>query len=317
VRVGSDQARIDGDLIHVTDGRDAVTVSGDWRRLGTPLVAAQARDVLIALGGVEEDGRIDLNLAGDILFGFDSSAIQTEAAAALDRVAQLIRARAAGAVQVIGHTDAKGDDAYNLQLSRDRAAAVMRYLNATAGIPADVMVGRGAGDRYPLAPNTHADGSDDPEGRARNRRVEIQMATREGITLGPGLVRLGAGHISTPEARIDATGITTDEARVDLNGGVVIDADDAPSAIAAPAGASGSCERFCSATAGRHDMNTIACIEGVMEELDHELDGDACDELEDAMALGAGNSGGQMCKACKAEAGFDEAECAAVLRRCF
>jgi len=74
---------------------------------------------------------------------------------------------------VEGHTDAKGTDVYNLGLSNRRARSVRDwFVKQGAVTPRDITtVGLGEGD--PVAPNERPDGSDDPEGRQRNRRVEI------------------------------------------------------------------------------------------------------------------------------------------------
>jgi outer membrane protein OmpA-like peptidoglycan-associated protein len=69
-------------------------------------------------------------------------------------------------VEIGGHTDNKGSDSYNLALSNDRAKSVMNYL-VLRGIRADRITARGYGKNRPVATN------DTPEGRAKNRRVEV------------------------------------------------------------------------------------------------------------------------------------------------
>ena len=73
--------------------------------------------------------------------------------------------------------DSVGDDTYNPKLSEARAIAVMRWLNVNEGIPLELMRGQGMGAKKPIVHNTHPDGSDDPAGRAKNRRVEIRFST--------------------------------------------------------------------------------------------------------------------------------------------
>jgi len=328
VQSGNDSVIVDGDTVRINDGESAVTVNGDWRKRGVVLSPSQAGRVVVELGGVAVDDRIQLNLAGDILFDFDSTQIKPAAAATLAKVAQLIRARSVGRIQVIGHTDSKGTAAYNQKLSRARAAAVMRHLNAVEGIPGSVMLGSGVGAKYPVAYNTLPNGTDNPQGRAQNRRVEIQIATREGVALGPGKVTVEAGRVTTPEAVVDANSVSTDEAQIDISTGAVLirDADSTVSAAAAApkasersAATSGSdaCQRLCAATAGAHDMDTIGCVESVMEEADYDMDSESCDDLEEAMLLGSGNAGGKLCRTCQDEQGFGEAQCADALRECF
>ena len=72
-----------------------------------------------------------------------------------------------------GHTDAKGADAYNQTLSEQRAASVKQWLVTNAQISGATITTRGLGKSKPVAHNTKPDGSDDPEGRAKNRRVQI------------------------------------------------------------------------------------------------------------------------------------------------
>ena len=75
-------------------------------------------------------------------------------------------------LRITGHTDAMGADDYNLRLSQARAKTVKEQLGAL-GVSPDQVVTEGLGKAVPLSPNQKADGSDDPEGRSRNRRAEI------------------------------------------------------------------------------------------------------------------------------------------------
>lgn len=77
-------------------------------------------------------------------------------------------------VTVRGHTDTGGSDSHNLEISRDRAEAVAAYLSRH-GVAEDRIRVIALGERRPIAPNANADGSDNPEGRARNRRVEVEV----------------------------------------------------------------------------------------------------------------------------------------------
>ena len=73
---------------------------------------------------------------------------------------------------ITGHTDARGDDTYNVRLSQTRAESVKQQLVAL-GVPSEQVETTGLGKAQPLGPNQKADGSDDPAGRSRNRRAEI------------------------------------------------------------------------------------------------------------------------------------------------
>lgn len=126
----------------------------------------------------ETDMEVRIELAADVLFDFDKASLRPEAERVLERAADFIRGRAVGTVRVEGHTDAKGTDAYNLRLSDRRAAAVKAWLTTKGGLGAVTFSTRGFGAKQPVAPNTKADGSDDPEGRQKNRRVEIVIAKK-------------------------------------------------------------------------------------------------------------------------------------------
>jgi outer membrane protein OmpA-like peptidoglycan-associated protein len=119
-------------------------------------------------------GRTLYTLPADVLFDFDKDAIRPDARAALEDISASIAKRFPGAsVEIRGHTDAKGGDAYNQDLSERRAASVRAWLAGQGGIADGRMRAFGLGERAPVAPNTRPDGSDDPAGRQRNRRVEI------------------------------------------------------------------------------------------------------------------------------------------------
>jgi outer membrane protein OmpA-like peptidoglycan-associated protein len=114
-------------------------------------------------------------LAADTLFAFDRADLTPDAQAGLQRTADTVRAGGPGAVTVTGHSDAKGDDAYNLALSQRRAQAVADWLRQQPGLGDRVFEVAGRGETMPVAANSLPDGSDAPDGRARNRRVEISV----------------------------------------------------------------------------------------------------------------------------------------------
>lgn len=114
---------------------------------------------------------IEINLASDVLFDFDKADLKPEADPELQKAAEVIREKGKGLILITGHTDSKGSDAYNKKLSLARAEAVKQWFEKH-GLHYDYQTdGKGAAD--PIAPNTLEDGSDNPEGRAKNRRVEI------------------------------------------------------------------------------------------------------------------------------------------------
>lgn len=128
------------------------------------------------LGAIETERGTLVSLAGDVTFEFDKAAIRPAAEATLDRLAELIKAGSAGEIIVEGHTDAKGDDAYNKRLSEQRASAVKLYLTQKGVDPHRIKT-IGLGELRPVAPNAKPDGRDDEEGRQRNRRVEVILPT--------------------------------------------------------------------------------------------------------------------------------------------
>jgi outer membrane protein OmpA-like peptidoglycan-associated protein len=132
------------------------------------------------LGGKVQDLQIKetateivIELAADVLFDFDKAVIKSEAAAALKQAATVIRDKAKGIVRIEGYTDSKGSDAYNQKLSERRAIAVKTWLVKKEELKNVRFETHGFGAKKPVAPNTRPDGSDDPDGRRKNRRVEI------------------------------------------------------------------------------------------------------------------------------------------------
>ncbi len=121
----------------------------------------------------ESETEIRIELAADVLFDFDSADLRPEAEAALTNVAEIIKANAGAGVRVEGHTDSKGSAEYNQALSEMRAESVRDWLLAAEGLGGTSFATTGFGESQPAAANETADGSDDPEGRQKNRRVEI------------------------------------------------------------------------------------------------------------------------------------------------
>jgi outer membrane protein OmpA-like peptidoglycan-associated protein len=168
----------EGDYVRIQSEGATVTLSDHWRSAASRYTAADTDRILLELGAKQAGGEILFDLAGDILFDFDSAIIRRDAATDLSKVAHVLRQRAASTIVVVGHTDSKGADDHNQKLSESRAVSVMNWLRANESIPVALMKGRGMGSKKPIAYNTMPDGSDNPEGRARNRRVEIRFEAR-------------------------------------------------------------------------------------------------------------------------------------------
>jgi outer membrane protein OmpA-like peptidoglycan-associated protein len=130
------------------------------------------------LGAETMGDEIRIDLPADILFDFDKFNIRPDAAAALNKLLIIIQAQSPNAsIRIAGHTDAIGSDAYNQTLSRNRANAVKNWLSGK-GIAATRMTTQGFGESRPIAANTKPNGSDNPEGRQQNRRVQVIINTR-------------------------------------------------------------------------------------------------------------------------------------------
>lgn len=104
----------------------------------------------------------------NVFFDFDSDRLRPESKPELDRLARILIENPELDVEIMGHTDNVGTNAYNLKLSNERARSVMRYL-VLSGYPTDKISFRGYGESRPLSPN------DFPEGRQLNRRVEFRL----------------------------------------------------------------------------------------------------------------------------------------------
>jgi outer membrane protein OmpA-like peptidoglycan-associated protein len=107
-------------------------------------------------------------------FDFDEAAVTTEARRQLQVIARLLLNQQLTGRHIVveGYTDAIGTAAYNQALSTRRADAVIHELQ-TAGIPPARITRRALGATHPIEPNRKPDGSDNPEGRAKNRRVRL------------------------------------------------------------------------------------------------------------------------------------------------
>ena len=140
-------------------------------KFGAASLTGQASDLRVQ----ETAAEIRVELSADVLFDFDKADIRPTAAQALHQAADLIRAHSTGFVRVEGHTDSKGNADYNQRLSERRANSVRLWLAQREHLTSVVFVTAGYGARRPVAPNSAPDGSDDPAGRQRNRRVELVL----------------------------------------------------------------------------------------------------------------------------------------------
>ncbi len=128
------------------------------------------KNIKIAEGGLDlrrtliADGRVSTN---GILFDSGSASIQPQSMGIILQISQVLQQENSLKLKIIGHTDADGDDATNLKLSKQRAEAVKEALISVYGVSGDRLQSEGKGETTPLSDNNT------PDGKAQNRRVEF------------------------------------------------------------------------------------------------------------------------------------------------
>jgi outer membrane protein OmpA-like peptidoglycan-associated protein len=130
----------------------------------------------VELAPIKAGEKIILN---NIFFEFDRDEITENSRVELAKLERLMQKNPSVKIEISGHTDSKGSDSYNQKLSQKRAVAVVKYLT-DRGVDGDRMVGVGYGETQPIAINTNTDGSDNEEGRAMNRRIELKITESDG-----------------------------------------------------------------------------------------------------------------------------------------
>jgi OOP family OmpA-OmpF porin len=114
-----------------------------------------------------------VTFAADAFFDFDKSVLKPEGRAKLDDLVSKMQGLNLEVIIAVGHTDSVGADAYNQRLSVRRADAVKTYL-VSKGVEKNRVYTEGKGEKQPVADNKTA------EGRAKNRRVEIEVVGTRG-----------------------------------------------------------------------------------------------------------------------------------------
>ena len=117
---------------------------------------------------IRDGDNLVLDMPSEITFGVDSANIDPGFRNTLDQLASTLTQYEKTYVDVLGHTDSTGSDAYNQTLSERRASAVADYLS-TRGVQSARLAARGYGESQPKASNL------DAAGRSANRRVEIRL----------------------------------------------------------------------------------------------------------------------------------------------
>ncbi len=111
----------------------------------------------------------------NIQYEFDKANILEGSKIAIDTtVFSLMQANPEVIVEIQSHTDSRGSEQYNTKLSQSRAESVVAYL-ISKGIKKERLKAKGYGESKPIAPNEKSDGSDNPEGRAQNRRTDFKI----------------------------------------------------------------------------------------------------------------------------------------------
>jgi outer membrane protein OmpA-like peptidoglycan-associated protein len=152
-------------MTEIPVGSYAVKVTSEGYLAQTAAVVLQKDKPLVKDFELVAEG-MSITLRG-IYFDFDKATIKPESRPALEDAAEILKENPGIRVEIQGHTDSKGSDAYNQNLSERRAQSVVNFLVTQLSIDRARLVARGYGEGMPIATN------DTDEGRALNRRVEF------------------------------------------------------------------------------------------------------------------------------------------------
>lgn len=146
----------------------AIAVDKDYLPFEKKVMIEPGKTVKLLVTLVKEEFKIVLP---EVYFETAKSDIKPESYAILDQAAvtieKIVSSNPTAKIEVQGHTDSRGDEDYNLQLSKDRATAIKDYLIEKHDIKTDRLIAKGYGETKPTAPNATDDGM------AKNRRVEF------------------------------------------------------------------------------------------------------------------------------------------------
>lgn len=134
--------------------------------------AAEIKNAIPNAEVIREGEGIIVKFDSGILFDFDKYALKDAAKTNIQNLAASLNKYPGTDIKIIGHTDSRGTEEYNMGLSERRAAAVKAYAVAQ-GVPSSRLITVGRGFAEPIADNTTEDG------RAQNRRVEIVIVANE------------------------------------------------------------------------------------------------------------------------------------------
>jgi len=108
-----------------------------------------------------------------VLFEFNKAKLAQSDIAELNKAIAFVKKYPTSRVLLEGHTDNIGSEKYNMELSQKRAEAVRQNLIKAGAVDEARISATGFGSTKPIAPNRTENGKDNPEGRTKNRRVEI------------------------------------------------------------------------------------------------------------------------------------------------
>ncbi len=170
------QARSDrGKIVGAVAGAAAGAAIGNYmdkqQQALEEQLAAERQAHQIELERVRED-TIKLNLSSEVSFDYDSASLKPSFYPALDKIADVIRQHDQTSVEIVGHTDSRGSEAYNQRLSEKRAEAVANYL-IQRGVDPSRITTSGRGESEPRGTNSTE------AGRQLNRRVEIFLRSTQ------------------------------------------------------------------------------------------------------------------------------------------
>ena len=126
----------------------------------------------LSLKKMEKNKAYTLN---NIYYEFDKADLTQASKSVLDTLYDILKENPQIAIELSSHTDSKGSDKYNLDLSQKRAESCTNYLINEKKVAKERVTAKGYGETVPVAPNTKPDGKDDEEGRAKNRRTEFKI----------------------------------------------------------------------------------------------------------------------------------------------
>ncbi len=148
---------------------------GYWPSIDNITIAEEEeRDTISQIFYLDPIIKIHIRIP-NVYFAFDKSNVIDFYKTQIDSVVTVLNAHPGYSVEIQGHTDSKGTDEYNEKLSLRRANEVKTFLIKKKAIADTRIVVKTFGEKVPAVPNELPNGEDDPEGRARNRRVEFKL----------------------------------------------------------------------------------------------------------------------------------------------